>query len=297
MPDRMIREGYIYSPSVNVLSDRAECAWARLLVKVDDFGVYYAEPKLVRAAIWPTKSVRDADVVRVLDEIERARLIARFTAPDGVRYLCLLRFRQRLAYGLRRRYPAPPFDEDSGEMRLELLGEPPGGAPPKKKRKEEKGRESVREAPVALPAPNSILAAPSHAYALPQASASAGATESHEAWLARLQVVWPLVDVRAEAVKAYVKKSKRGEQLERGWFESNWLPKCTETVSNKELFAPKVAKGGVGMGEPDGWRELLVGTMLGDAVEAGEIGGWSDLNAGQRAFVHERIADAGRASA
>jgi hypothetical protein len=286
VPDRMIREGFIYSPNVNALSDRAECAWARLLVKVDDYGVYYAEPKLVRAAIWPTKSYRDADVVRVLDEIERARLIARFTASDGVRYLCLLRFRQRLAYGLRRRYPAPPFDEDSGEMRLELVGEPPPVVAPKK-RKEEKRRESVREAPAALPAP-----------ILSETVAQAPATpsvESHEAWLARLQVAWPHLDVRAEAVKAYLKKTKRGEQLERGWFEANWLKNCTETVTNKALFAPKAAVG-VMQGEPDGWRDVLEGTVLGDAVEAGEIGGWDDLNKTQRDFVHQRLVEMRRAA-
>ena len=103
MPDRMLWEEFAARVDRAALSDRAEAFIFRLYVKVDDFGVYFAEPKLVRAAVWPTKSFRDADVVRVLDELERARLIARFAASDGVRYLCLLRFRQRLAYGHRRR--------------------------------------------------------------------------------------------------------------------------------------------------------------------------------------------------
>ena len=277
MPDRLIREGLVNSPKVNALSDRAECAFVRLLLKVDDFGVYFAEPKMVRAAIWPMKSVRDAEVARVLDEIERVGLLARFTAPDGLRYLCLLRFGQRLAYGKRRRHPAPPFDEETGEMRLELVGEPPSvsrpGAVAEKKRSEEKGGKA-RAARKTAPSPVSDETAP----------------ESHEAWLTRIQTAWPHVDVQSELAKAVVEKGKRGGQLERDWFERSWLPKCSIVVTRADVFAAKASVSGevIPAEGPEDWKLALDGTALGDQVWADGLQ-WSDLNEGQKKFVIERL--------
>lgn len=283
MPDRMIREGFVHSPRVNTLSDRAECAFVRLLLKVDDFGVYFAEPKLVRAAIWPMKSVRDAEVVRALDEIERAGLLARFTAPDGLRYLCLLRFRQKLAYGYRRRHPAPPFDEDTGEMRLELVGESP---PVARLKKNKAGRSEEKRNEVCVIAPPA-----------PTTHDTVGASLSQEEWLESLRVQWVGVDLADELAKAgtYV-RSKRGAsaRLTRKFFVESWLPGCGGERDEVVLTRTKPLL--VSAGEPDGWREALRGTVLGDRV-ADEALAWKDLNAGQQDYARAQVDELRRASA
>ena len=276
MPDRMLREAYMTSPRVARLSERAEIAFIRLILKVDDGGVYYADPLLVRAAIWPTKSLRTTDVSRVLDELERAGLIARWTHGDGVRYLCLLRFRQRLTYGIRRRYPKPPFDPDSGEALLELGADSPPEqeAPParKKKRREEK-EGGARGAPA--PAPRGY------------ADAAGAAPESTEQWLARLAREWPGVDVRAEADKAARRKEKEGGRLERVWFERHWLPGCSDTVDRAELRKAGRQAGPDRDDAPDGWREAIADTNYGPGG-AFEVQTWAELPEHVKEFVREK---------
>jgi len=102
-----LRPGLLTSPAFNRLSERAECLFIRLLLVVDDFGIFHAGPELVRAACFPLKSYRTSDVSRALDELENAGMIARYTATDSNRYMALQKHRSRLAKRLAR-YPQPP---------------------------------------------------------------------------------------------------------------------------------------------------------------------------------------------
>ncbi len=256
MPDRMLRDGIKFSPRIDAIDDRAECAFYRLITTVDDFGVYYADPLMVRAAIWPTKSYRVAEVARVLDVLERAGLIARFSAKDGVRYLCLLRFRQRLAYGPRRRFPAPPFDEGTGEMRLELAEAPPEPSPPdKKKRSEEKGK---RETP-----PLKI---------------------SQEEWLAELCVRFPKLDVLAELTRAKRHQERAGKVLQRDWFADVWLANCSEEVDVQAARASGRNAPTTEIDTPENWRELIADTSYGPGG-AFEAQSWAQVPGDVRAHL------------
>ena len=107
MPNRYLRESYIESERVNELGWPAEAFWTRLLVKVDDFGRTEANPKLLRAKLFPLKldQVREADVSRLLLECEKAGLI-RLYAIDGKRYLQMERWEQGRASVSK--YPEPP---------------------------------------------------------------------------------------------------------------------------------------------------------------------------------------------
>ena len=74
--------------------------------------------------------------------------------------------------------------------------------------------------------------------------------ESDGAWLKRLQVEWPDLNVRSELAKAFRKKGKNGEKVEREWFEVKWLPNATEEVSSTALHTPAIPPSG-------NWRSIL----------------------------------------
>jgi len=107
MPNRYLRESYIESERINSLSDAAEVFWTRLLVKVDDFGRAEANPKLLRAKLYPLKleQVREATVERLLAECQKARLV-RLYAVEGKQYLQMERWEKGRASVSK--YPNPP---------------------------------------------------------------------------------------------------------------------------------------------------------------------------------------------
>lgn len=90
MPNRILREGILTSEAVNALSPPAELFYRRLMSVVDDFGRYFASPRLLRPACYPLQidRVREADISRWLAECESAGVILLY-AVDGKEYLCL----------------------------------------------------------------------------------------------------------------------------------------------------------------------------------------------------------------
>lgn len=98
MPNRMLREGILTSEAVNALNWPEEVFYRRLMSVVDDFGRYYATPKLLRAACYPLHidKVSDSDIGKWLSACETAALVRVYPAQDGKRYLELLNFRQQV---------------------------------------------------------------------------------------------------------------------------------------------------------------------------------------------------------
>lgn len=98
MPNRIVREGILTSEAVNALGWAEEVFYRRLLSVVDDFGRFYASPKLLRAACYPLHidKVSDADIGKWLSACETAALVSVYPAPDGKRYLEVQRFNQQV---------------------------------------------------------------------------------------------------------------------------------------------------------------------------------------------------------
>lgn len=97
MPTRVIRDGILTSKRINALSDRAELFYRRLMSVVDDYGRYFAEPMLLRAACYPLKldSVKEDSIKKHLAEAEDAGLIVLYTVA-GTAYLEIQDFGQRV---------------------------------------------------------------------------------------------------------------------------------------------------------------------------------------------------------
>lgn len=104
MANRILRD-WTDSENVDKLSFQAEVLFTRLFMKADDYGCFHANPKLVKAAVFPLKDIREADISRWLDECQKAGLIA-FYNEGGKKYLCIRNFGQRLR-AMKRRFPEP----------------------------------------------------------------------------------------------------------------------------------------------------------------------------------------------
>ena len=89
MPNRLIKESITTSEDIDRLSLGAEILFYRLMVKVDDFGIYYGNAKLIRSECFPLRAdtLKATQVEKWLEELDEAGLIRRYTAGDGRTYL------------------------------------------------------------------------------------------------------------------------------------------------------------------------------------------------------------------
>lgn len=106
MGSRLLRDT-TDSEKVNTLSWQAEVFFYRLMMKADDHGCYHANPKLVRASLFPLRldSIREADISRWLQECEQSSLIVIYEV-DSKPYLQIDNFGQRLRTK-KMRFPHP----------------------------------------------------------------------------------------------------------------------------------------------------------------------------------------------
>jgi hypothetical protein len=107
MPNRIIREGILTSPKVAKLGWPEEVFYRRVLSVVDDFGRYYADPGMLRAACYPRQlaKVSDSDVGKWLGACSDAALVRVYPAEDGERYLEVVKFDQQVR-AKKSRFPA-----------------------------------------------------------------------------------------------------------------------------------------------------------------------------------------------
>lgn len=98
MPSRILRDGILTSPRIAKLGWAEEVFYRRLMSVVDDFGRYYADPGMLRAACYPRQlgKVTDPDIGKWTRTLAEAGLVRVYPAQDGERYVELLDFRQQV---------------------------------------------------------------------------------------------------------------------------------------------------------------------------------------------------------
>lgn len=117
MPNRIIKESITTSEDIDLLSSGAEILFYRLIVKADDYGIYYGNSKLIRSNCFPLR-VDDIPVSYVRDwvaELIAAGLITKYMAQDGREYIqiCKWNDHQRIRNS---KHKFPPPDEARGEL-------------------------------------------------------------------------------------------------------------------------------------------------------------------------------------
>lgn len=118
MANRILRD-WTDSERVNTISVHAERFFTRLIMKVDDFGCYTANTKLIKSTLFPLliDEVREADISRWMDECQKAGLIL-FYEVSNKNYIQIVDFKQRLRQA-KGKYPPPIGGQLSVNCRLE----------------------------------------------------------------------------------------------------------------------------------------------------------------------------------
>ena len=120
MPNRILRD-WTDSAAFDGLSPEVERLFVRILMKVDDFGRFHANPKLVKSACFPlSENLRSETVGDWIAELANRGLVACYTSGTS-RFLAVRKFRQR-ARAESSKFPAPDgqpphwLPSDDGQM-------------------------------------------------------------------------------------------------------------------------------------------------------------------------------------
>jgi hypothetical protein len=99
------------SEKVNDLSVHSERFFVRLIMKVDDYGCFSADARLLKANLFPLllDSIREADLLRWMAECQKAGLIVLYESK-GKKYLQINDFKQRLDRA-RAKHPLPSVND------------------------------------------------------------------------------------------------------------------------------------------------------------------------------------------
>ena len=129
MGNRILKESVLTSRKLSNLSWFEQVMFDHLIVAVDDYGVFYADPVLLSHTLFPRSTDVTEKMIREgLKHMEEQGLILRYTA-DGEEYLKLRSWEkhQRLRSS-RRKYPAPE-QADPEETREGIAEEETGEDP------------------------------------------------------------------------------------------------------------------------------------------------------------------------
>lgn len=86
MPNRLIKESICTSDNLDALTWFEEVFFYRLIVNCDDFGRMDARPAILRARLFPLKTVTDAQITKALESLRSAAMIDLYTV-DGRTFL------------------------------------------------------------------------------------------------------------------------------------------------------------------------------------------------------------------
>jgi hypothetical protein len=116
MPNRLLRD-WTDSDKVNQLSVHAERFFTRLIMKVDDYGCFFADCRLLKANLFPLllDSIREADILRWMADCQKAGLIVLYES-NKKEYLQINDFNQRLRQKTLK-YPLPTHDGHTTDIR------------------------------------------------------------------------------------------------------------------------------------------------------------------------------------
>lgn len=94
MANRILRD-WTLSENIDLLSMGAEVFFTRLIMKADDHGRFHANPKLLKAALFPLKEVTESEIAVWLNELYEIGILTHYEV-DSKKYLEIKDFGQRL---------------------------------------------------------------------------------------------------------------------------------------------------------------------------------------------------------
>ena len=117
MPSRLLKESIRLSDEIDSLSWFQEVCFYRLMVTVDDYGCYLADPQTIKSILFPRKEdLTKAAVSEALDKLESVGLIERYEV-NGKRFLHVCKWKEHQQIRTQKpKYPLPP-EEKSNQMK------------------------------------------------------------------------------------------------------------------------------------------------------------------------------------
>lgn len=150
MPNRILRD-WTDSESIDQLDVHAERFFTRLIMKVDDYGRYTANVKLLKSNLFPLRTdIRETDIPRWLAACEKSGLIALYSIASKD-YLQINNFKQVLRQKIEK-YP-PPNECDTSASHLHSTCDTSASL---KGNEVEKNPETETEGSSTTPAPESF---------------------------------------------------------------------------------------------------------------------------------------------
>ena len=114
---RMIDKVIILSKKINATSEGAENLYYRIYVNTDDFGLFHADPKILKGQIYTLRSISVATIERRLNELIEIGLVKIYES-DGEKYLEIVGFEKHQTFrkDYVRKYEYPKPDTNSYEL-------------------------------------------------------------------------------------------------------------------------------------------------------------------------------------
>ena len=104
MANRILRD-WTFSENIDALNFEAEVFFTRLIMKADDFGCFHGNVKLLKAALFPLKEIKQSVVEKMLFDCVQAGIIILYEV-DSKQYIKIVDFGQRLRT-MNSKFPQP----------------------------------------------------------------------------------------------------------------------------------------------------------------------------------------------
>ena len=121
MPNRILKESICTSESIDRLSWLEEVTFYRLIVNCDDYGRMDARPPILRARLFPLKTLTDKQVQSAIESLRSAGMIDLYKV-DGRSYLQIRQWaRHQQIRSKKSKFPAPDANLQSDDIKCNQM--------------------------------------------------------------------------------------------------------------------------------------------------------------------------------
>ena len=160
MPNRILKESICTSESIDRLSWLEEVTFYRLIVNCDDYGRMDARPPILRARLFPLKTLTDKQVQSAIESLRSAGMIDLYKV-DGRSYLQIRQWAlHQQIRSKKSKFPAPDAETQSDDITCnQMISDAPVIQSESESESEsESARSRKRAAPFTPPTPDEVAA-------------------------------------------------------------------------------------------------------------------------------------------
>ena len=162
MPNRILKESICTSESIDRLSWLEEVTFYRLIVNCDDYGRMDARPPILRARLFPLKTLTDKQVQSAIESLRSAGMIDLYKV-DGRSYLQIRQWAlHQQIRSKKSKFPAPDSELKPDDIRCnQMISDAPviqSESESETESESESARARKRAAPFTPPTPDEVAA-------------------------------------------------------------------------------------------------------------------------------------------